>query len=61
MLDPVKEVNAAEKRVQCGFSTRAKETTEITGGDYYSNVEQLKREEEALKEVKDIAGNQTGR
>ena len=61
LLDPVKEVNAAEKRVQCGFSTRAKETTEITGGDYYSNVEQLKREEEALKEVKDIAGNQTGR
>lgn len=55
MLDPVKEVNAAEKRVLCGFSTRAKETTEITGGDYYSNIEQLKQEEERLKEVKDIA------
>jgi hypothetical protein len=28
---------------------------EITGGYYYSNVEQLKQEEIKLKEVKDIA------
>lgn len=52
-LDPVKEVNAAEKRVQNGFSTRAAETMEITGGDFYSNVEQLKHEEEKLREVKE--------
>ena len=54
-LDPVKEVTAAEKRVANGFSTRAAETMEITGGDYYGNCEQLKHEEEKLKEVRDIA------
>lgn len=57
MLNPVQEVSAAEKRVQNGFSTRANETMEITGGDYYSNIEQLKQEEEKLKEVRDIANS----
>lgn len=55
MLDPVKEVNAAEKRVSNGFSTRANETMEMTGGDFYANVEQLKKEEEKMKEVREIA------
>lgn len=54
-LDPGKEVTAAEKRVANGFSTRASETMEMTGGDYYSNIDQLKQEEKRLKEVKDIA------
>ena len=53
-LDPGKEVTAAEKRVANGFSTRASETMEMTGGDYYSNIDQLKQEEKRLKEVKDI-------
>lgn len=57
MLNPVQEVSAAEKRVQNGFSTRSMETMEITGGDYYMNIEQLKHEEEKLKEVKDIANS----
>lgn len=59
MLNPVQEVSAAEKRVLNGFSTRANETMEITGGDYYANIEQLKLEEEKLKEVKDIGQNKT--
>ena len=54
-LIPVKEVNAAEKRVSNGFSTRANETMEMTGGDFYANVEQLKKEEEKMKEVREIA------
>ena len=59
ILDPVKEVNAAEKRVQNGFSTRSSETMEMTGGDYFSNADQLKQEEKKLSEVKKIAkGNQ---
>lgn len=59
ILDPVKEVNAAEKRVQNGFSTRGSETMEMTGGDYYSNADQLKQEEKKLNEVKKIAkGNE---
>lgn len=59
ILDPVKEVSAAEKRVQNGFSTRSSETREMTGGDYYSNADQLKQEEKKLSEVKKIArGNE---
>lgn len=57
MLNPVQEVSAAEKRVQNGFSTRSMETMEIMGGDYYTNIEQLKHEEEKLKEVKEIANS----
>ena len=55
-LDPKKEVEAAELRVQSGFSTREKETTELTGTDFYKNVKQRKREEKLLKEVNDIGG-----
>ena len=59
ILDPVKEVTAAEKRVQNGFSTRSSETREMTGGDYYSNADQLKQEEKKLSEVKKVAkGNE---
>lgn len=54
ILDPGKEVQAAEKRVANGFSTRTAETMEMTGGDFYRNVEQLKTEERLMKEVQDI-------
>lgn len=56
LLNPVQEVNAAVTRVENGFSSRSAETMEMTGGDYYSNCDQLKNEEEKLKEVKEIAG-----
>ncbi|ARK25994.1 phage portal protein [Sporosarcina sp. P37] len=49
-LDPLKEVNAAEKRVLNGFSTRAKETAEMTGGDYWRNHQQRVREERLRRE-----------
>lgn len=55
LLNPVQEVNAAVLRVQNGFSTRADETMEMTGGDFNSNVDQLKSEETKLSEVKKIA------
>ena len=59
ILDPVREVTAAQKRVENGFSTRQSETMEMTGTDYYANAEQLKQEEEKLREVKqDAAGSQ---
>ena len=57
LLDPVKEVTAAEKRVANGFSTRTAETMEMRGGDFYENTEQLIQEETKLKEVKKIAGS----
>lgn len=59
ILDPVKEAKAAVSRVENGFSTRTQETMEITGGDYYSNIEQLKDEEKKLREVKKIASSNT--
>lgn len=49
-IDPLKEVNAAEKRVANGFSTRAKETQELTGGDWHKNYRQRVREEELMRE-----------
>lgn len=55
MLDPIKEVTAAEKRVQNGFSTRSDETMQMTGTSYYNNIEQLKHEEKELREVKKSA------
>jgi lambda family phage portal protein len=50
-LDPLKEVNAAEKRVLNGFSTRARETVELTGGDFYKNVRQLSTEKKLMEDV----------
>lgn len=49
LIDPVKEVNAAEKRISIGLSTRQRETIEMTGGDFDSNVAQLAREKQMMK------------
>lgn len=51
MLDPVKEVSAAEKRINIGISTRQRETIEMTGGDFESNVSQLARENDLMKKA----------
>ena len=48
VLDPTKEAQAAKMRVEEGFSTREQETVAINGGDYRSNVEQLRQENEKL-------------
>ncbi|MFJ7953954.1 hypothetical protein ACIQZG_20855 [Lysinibacillus sp. NPDC096418] len=48
LLNPLNEVNVAIKRVDNGFSTRAKETVEMNGGDYWRNHPQRVREEQAL-------------
>lgn len=50
-VDPVKEVEAAALRVNNGFSTREKETQELTGGDWDRNIAQLKQENILLKEA----------
>lgn len=44
-IDPVKEVNAAEKRVALGISSRAKESMLHDGGNWRDNSEQLGREQ----------------
>ncbi len=50
-LDPVKEANAAVIRVENCFSTRAKETVELTGGDFVKNNRQRIKEEKMRQEL----------
>ncbi|WP_024831613.1 phage portal protein [Ruminiclostridium josui] len=56
-IDPVKEVQAATLRVQEGYSTRERETIELTGGDWDKNIVQVARENE-LKQKAFPANNQ---
>ena len=51
MLDPTKEVQAAQMRVENGFSTREEETIGLTGGNFKRNAKQLKRENQMLKDA----------
>ena len=60
MIDPVKEVNAAEKRINIGISTRQRETIEMTGGDFDSNIAQLARENQMMKEADLSSGGGNG-
>ena len=50
-LDPVKEVKAAVLRVENGFSTRQRETAELTGGDWELNHRQRIKEEILRREA----------
>lgn len=62
-LDPVKEVNAAILRVENGFSTRQRETAELTGGDWELNHRQRVKEETLRKEAgftSTVTGNSRG-
>lgn len=56
MVDPVKEVSAAEKRIQIGISTRQREATELLGGDFERNVAQLARENQMMKDAGLLSG-----
>lgn len=50
-IDLLKEVEAAEKRIALGFSTASEATSELTGGDWFENVEARQRELEAAKKA----------
>jgi lambda family phage portal protein len=50
-IDPVKEVNAATLRVEQGYSTRERETIELTGGNWDENIIQIKRENKLLNDA----------
>lgn len=54
MLDPLKEINAATKRVELGISTRQRETMEMNGGSFDDNSEQLLREAEIMGEINQL-------
>lgn len=51
LLDPLKEVNASEKRINIGISTREIETIEQMGGDFENNIQQLIRENKLMREA----------
>ena len=53
-IDPVKEVQAAQLRIENGFSTREKETQELTGMDFESNLRVLERENKGINLVSDF-------
>lgn len=50
-IDPEKEVNAAEKRIQLGISTREKESIAYDGGDWEANIVQLAKEQEMMRDA----------
>ncbi len=50
-IDPVREVNAAILRSEHGFSTRERETIELTGGNWDDNINQIKKENGLLNGI----------
>jgi capsid protein len=50
-IDPVKEVEAAGKRVELGFSTMDEETVALTGGDFETNYPKMVKERKMMREA----------
>ena len=53
-IDPVKEVDAAEKRLNLFLTTRDEETVGLTGGDFEGNFGRIKKEMKMLNEITSI-------
>lgn len=54
LLDPVKEVQASQLKIELGLSTYEHEAVKLNGTDFYDNVEQLKVEKALLKSISDV-------
>lgn len=50
-VDPLKEVNAAEKRIQNNITTQEQEASEYNGNDWAANVRQRKKEYAVQQEL----------
>ena len=50
-IDPSKDIDASEKRMELGISTLDAETTLITGGDMEKNLPRIARERKKLQEI----------
>jgi len=50
-IDPMKEVNAAEKRLNLGISTLDEETVLLTGGDFEKNLPRIRKERGLLADL----------
>ena len=57
-VDPLKEVNAAEKRIACNISTQEQEASEYTGNDWNANIRQRHKE---VNEMAAMAAETTDR
>jgi len=49
MLDVTKEVQGAQMRIELGISSRQREAAQLCGVDFMENLEQLREEQELLK------------
>lgn len=52
-VDPLKEVNAAEKRILNHISTEEQEASEYNGNDWASNIRQRRKELKAAEEMRE--------
>jgi lambda family phage portal protein len=50
-IDPLKEANAAEKRLNLGLSTLDEETVAITGGDFENNYPRIAKERKMMQAI----------
>lgn len=50
-VDPLKEVNAAGKRIELNISTEEQEASEYNGNDWNANIRQRKKEISALSDI----------
>lgn len=50
-VDPLKEVNAAEKRVSLNITTEEQEASEYNGNDWNANIRQRRKEIEAIAQM----------
>lgn len=50
-IDPLKEVNAAEKRLNLGITTIDEETVALTGGDFERNYPRIVKERRMMQEI----------
>ena len=50
-VDPLKEVNAAEKRIANNISTQEQEAAEYNGNDWSANVRQRQKEVSVMNEM----------
>jgi lambda family phage portal protein len=57
-IDPVREVNASILKVNNGFSTRERETMELTGGNFDDNAIQMARENKLINEANKQKGDE---
>lgn len=52
MIDPMKETNAAEKRIKNRISTREREYEQLVGGDWYGAMNNFAKEVDHLDDLK---------